>query len=124
MLDDHHGVACLHQAVQDIQQFLDIGEVQTGGGFIQDIERLAAPVAAEFFGQLDPLCLPAAQGGGALSQLKISQAHIHQCAQDMVDLGMVREELEGLPHIHVQHLGDIEAVVLSLPGNAPPASAA
>ena len=41
VLDDDDGVAGIRQAVKDVEQALDIGEVQAGGGLIQDVERPA-----------------------------------------------------------------------------------
>ena len=41
MLDDHDGVALIAQLMQHRQQLLDIGEVQAGGRFVEDIQRLA-----------------------------------------------------------------------------------
>jgi hypothetical protein len=38
VLDDHHGVAVAHQAVQHLEQHVDVVEVQAGGGFVQDVE--------------------------------------------------------------------------------------
>src|SRR5262249_26530839 len=52
MLDDEHGVATVHQAGQNLEQALDVGEVQTGCRLIQNVQGAsrAAPaqLAAEF----------------------------------------------------------------------------
>ncbi len=61
VLDDDHRVASIGQAVEYIQQALDIGEVQAGGGLIQDVNCLSRSHAAQFFRQLDALGLAAAQ---------------------------------------------------------------
>lgn len=41
VLNHHDGIALIAQLVQHFQQLLDIGEVQTGGRLIEDIQRLA-----------------------------------------------------------------------------------
>ena len=41
MLDNHYRVAFAFQTAYDFQQQGDVGEVQAGGGFIQDVERSA-----------------------------------------------------------------------------------
>ena len=41
VFDDHHGVAPLHQTVQDLQQLVYVVGVQAGGGLIQDIDGLS-----------------------------------------------------------------------------------
>lgn len=55
MLDDQHTVALGHQTVQHFQQLVDIGNVQPGGGFIQNIQGLAGASAGQLGGQFDPL---------------------------------------------------------------------
>ena len=40
VLDHHHRVAGLHQAVQHADQLTDISHVQSDGRFIQNIERV------------------------------------------------------------------------------------
>ena len=35
----HHGVACIHQALEHPQQTGGIGQVQAGGGFVEQIQR-------------------------------------------------------------------------------------
>ena len=38
VFDDDDGVAVLHQAVEDVEELFDVGQVEAGGGLIQDIE--------------------------------------------------------------------------------------
>ena len=59
MLDDNHGIAQIGQAVNHLQQFLDIIEVESGCGLIQDVERLSRVRAGQLGGQLDALSLAA-----------------------------------------------------------------
>src|SRR5262249_47167358 len=42
VLDGDHRVAEVDQAVEDGDEAIDIGEVEAGGGFVEDVERLAA----------------------------------------------------------------------------------
>lgn len=57
MLDHNHGIAHIHQAHQNIQQFLDIGKMQTNGRFVQDIQGIAVHFLAQFPSQFNPLRL-------------------------------------------------------------------
>ena len=41
MLDNHYRVAFSFQTTYDFQQQGDVGEVQAGGGFVEDVERSA-----------------------------------------------------------------------------------
>ena len=74
--------------------------------------------AAQLFGQLDALRLAAREGGGALPQLDVIQAHVVQGLQHARDAREVAEELQRLLHVHVQHLGDVLALVGDLEGVA------
>src|SRR5690606_21295474 len=80
VLDHQHGVSLVHQALQHADQLLHVVEVQTGGGFVQDVEGTAGAAAAQLAGQLDALGLATAQGGAALAQLHVAQAHVDQVA--------------------------------------------
>ena len=43
------------KAVEDLQQFADILEMEAGGGLVQYVERLAGGAAAEFLGEFHAL---------------------------------------------------------------------
>jgi len=57
MLNDQNRVPCLHQAVENTQELVNIGYVQACCGLIKDIKGLPIAPAAQFCGQLDPLGL-------------------------------------------------------------------
>ncbi|MCY1440584.1 hypothetical protein D9M71_568670 [compost metagenome] len=63
MLDHHHGIAVVAQAMQYVQQLLDIGKVQTGSRFVEDVQGLAGIALGQFARQLHPLRLTAGQRG-------------------------------------------------------------
>ena len=48
MLDNHYRVAFAFQTAYDFQQQGDVGEVQAGGGFVEDIECSAGVAFGEF----------------------------------------------------------------------------
>ena len=41
VFDHQHGVARVGEALQDVEQLLDVGEVQAGGRLVQDVDRAA-----------------------------------------------------------------------------------
>ena len=41
VLDDHHGVAAVHQPLEHLQQLAHVVGVEAGGGLVQDIDGLA-----------------------------------------------------------------------------------
>ena len=116
MLDDHHGVPRLHQPLEDLDELVDVGAVEAGGGFVQNIDGLAGGPLGQLRGQLDPLGLAAGQLGGGLAQLHIAQAYLLQSFQAVVDPGQVLKEGQGLVHRHLQHFVDVLALVLDLQG--------
>src|SRR5579859_7925085 len=76
MFYDYHSVACLHEAREDSQQTRGIGQVQTGGGFVEQVERATGDTAAQFLRQLDALGFAARKRSGRLSELEIAQTNI------------------------------------------------
>ena len=52
MLDNHNRVAFAFQTAYDFQQQGDVGEVQAGGGFVEDVECSAGVAFGEFQGEL------------------------------------------------------------------------
>ena len=41
MFDDHNGVACINEAVENVNEFFDVCEVEACGGFVKNVERFA-----------------------------------------------------------------------------------
>ena len=114
MFDDDHRVARVGQAMQHIQQFLDVGKVETCGRFVQDIDRVPRCATRQLLGQFDALSLASRKGSRALPKLDISQTHIGQRLELALDLGDVAKVLQGFVHIHVQRVGDAFALVADL----------
>ena len=75
MLNHHHCVTRIDQPVQYAQQPLNVGKVETGGRFIQDVERFPGRTAAQLLGELDALGLAAGEGCGRLAQGDVTQAY-------------------------------------------------
>ena len=55
MLDHDDGVACIHEAVQDLKETLDVGEVKTRRRLVEDVERSPGGAPAQLRRQLDAL---------------------------------------------------------------------
>ena len=107
-------------------ELLDIGHVQTHGGFVQyiksalrllaDRRRIAEP--REFGHQLDALRLAAGERGAGLAQREVPQAHIAQQRQRPTDARMGAEEFHGVFHVHRQHIADRALTPMHLLGLA------
>lgn len=65
VLDDDHRVAVVDEAVQHAEQPMNVGEMQAGRRFVEQINRAAGRTFAEFASQFDPLSLtPDSVGDG------------------------------------------------------------
>src|SRR2546423_7760957 len=59
VLDDDYRVTYANQSLQNVEQFMHVGEVKSGGWFIQDVDRTARRALGKFFSQFDPLSFAA-----------------------------------------------------------------
>ncbi len=114
VFDNQHGIAGFDESVQDIQQHLDIGKVETRGRFVQEVQRLAGTAFDQFACQLDPLRFAAGECGGGLTQFEVVEPHIVQRLQLVADQRNVFEMVKCFLDIHLQHIGDRLAFVLHL----------
>ncbi len=118
VLDHHHRVALRDQPVEDREELGHVGEVQAGGGLVEDVEGAAGGALGELARQLHPLRLAARQGGGALAELDVAQPHVHQGLEAAAQGGHRGEKVEPLLHGHRQDLADVLAFVANLQGLA------
>ena len=73
VLDDHHGIAHVNQAIEDGQQAVDVGEMKTRRRLIQDVEASAAGHPAKLRRELDSLGLTAGERGARLAEREIAE---------------------------------------------------
>ena len=114
VLDHDHRVALLDQAVEDLEQPLDVGEVQAGGRLVEDVERVAGGDLGELGRELDPLRLAAGELRRRLAEADVVEADVVQGLQPPGDLRDRREELDRLADRHLEHVGDRLALVADL----------
>src|ERR1700712_5020326 len=76
--------------------------MQTGRGFVEDVQRFAPLRALQFGGQLDALSLAAGKLRGRLSQPDISQADLPEDAERTAKRGIVGKEIERVVYGHRQ----------------------
>src|SRR5205085_5667570 len=81
VLDHYHRVPERDQALQHVQQFSHVVEVEPGSRLVEQIERAAGLPFAQFFRELDALRFAARKGGRRLSQMHVSQADVEQGLQ-------------------------------------------
>src|SRR6516165_4768424 len=111
VLDDEHGVAQIDEALQDVEEFADVVEMQAGGGFVEDVHGAAGLAFRKFAGKFDALGFAAGQRGGGLTELHVAEAHFDDGGELLLDVGNVFEEFEGVAGREVQDIIDAVALV-------------
>ena len=80
--------------------------MQTRGRFVEDIERPSRRSFRQFLGQLHTLRFTTRKGRRLLADLDVGQAHTHECIHFFTNRWDRAEELLGLFHRHIQHIGN------------------
>ena len=86
MFDDQHGVALCRQSTEHLDQALDVGTMQAGGGFVEEVEGGVA-AGAELARQFDALRFAAGERGAGLAEGEVAQAQIAEHPQGSGNLG-------------------------------------
>ena len=105
MLDDDDGMSFADESVQRLEQHFYIAVMQSGGGFIEDIDRGGVLFLGEEGCQFDTLTLSSGEGTAALTQLDIPDTYILQGFESAHYLRAFRifaEELHSLVHRHAE----------------------
>ena len=116
MFDDHHRVAALGQAAQNLNELVHIREMQARGGLVQHVDGLARAALGQLRGQLDALGLAPGQLRGGLTQADIPQSHIVERLNLPGNGRHVLKEFQRVLHGHIQHVVDALALVLHIQG--------
>ena len=114
MLDDDDRVARVDEAVQHLEELLDIGEVQTGRGLVEDIQRASGRASRQLGRELDALRLAAGERRRGLPEVDVSEADVVERAQLGLRDRDVLEELQRLLDGHLEDVGDALALVVDL----------
>src|SRR5262245_41326035 len=81
MLDHNYRLARLDQPIEQAEQLLDVGQVQTGRRLVEDV-HLA--LVTHLGGELDSLPLATGQRGQRLTERQVTEADIRESHQDLV----------------------------------------
>ena len=118
VLDDDDGVALVDEAVENVDEALDVLEVEADGGFLDQVEiaggeegvvegGLGAAALGELGDELDALGLAAGQRGRGLAELEIAEAGVRHELERVGDAGLGFEEGGGFVDGHGEHLADV-----------------
>src|SRR3989338_8984837 len=92
VLDDDDGVAEVGEALQDVEEFLHVVEVEPRRRFVEDVKGAAGLAAGELAGELDALGFAAGKRGGGLAEAQVAEADVHQRAHPGLHQRDVLEE--------------------------------
>ena len=92
--------------MQHFEQFAHVLEMQAGGRFIEDVQRLAGRAAREFLRQLDALRLATGESRRRLANVDVAEADFVERYQLVADRRHGAEELGAFLDRHVEHVGD------------------
>src|SRR4028119_1746066 len=104
MLNNDDGVPRIYEPVQDMEELLHVGEMQSCGRLVEDVDGLARGSLAELARQLDPLRLAAGERSGRLAETDVAQAHV---AQSLHTAGDSRDGSEKFARLIDRHLKDV-----------------
>ena len=127
VLDHHHRVAGVDEAVQDLDEARDVGHVEPDGRLVEHVEgvvpfrpggasahalpaadarRLRGPGLGELGDELDALRLAAAERRTRLAEGEVAEPDVLQEAQRVVNAAVRGEELHRFVHVHREDAGD------------------
>ena len=89
-------------------------KVQPGRRLVQNEQRVVARLLGQLGRQLHPLRLAAAKGCALLAQLEVAQADFRKRRARVANLGERAKKCHRLVHGHVEHVGDVAALVVDL----------
>ena len=113
VLDHDDTVAAIHEAMQHVQQAINIGEVQPSRRLVEDVHRAAGGATGELRGELDALRLTAREGRCRLAEAEIAESDLAQRLEAIANRWHRREALKGILHLQLQDISDRH----SLPGH-------
>src|ERR1700729_2827842 len=110
VLDDDDGVSQVGKAVEDLEELAHIVEVESGGGFVEEIKSAAGLPLGELAGKFHALRFAAAEGGGALAEVDVSEADVNEGLKLLPDQRHIGEDRERVFNGEFENVGDGVAV--------------
>src|SRR3954469_15330495 len=114
VLDDEDGVAAVDEAMEHLEQLLDVGEMEARGRLVEDVEGPAGRPAGQLGRELHALGLATGEGRRWLAQVDVAETDVVQRLELGLDVRDRVEELERLRDRHLEHVGDGLALVVDL----------
>jgi len=114
VFDDDDSVSLFDEAVEDREEHLDVFEMETGCGLVENVESFSRRDLGELGGEFHSLGFSAGKGCGRLAQMDVSQPDVVEGLEFSFDGRDAFEEVERFFDCHVEDIGDGMASVLDL----------
>lgn len=118
VFDDNHGIAAIDKSVEDAEKAIDIVGVETGGGFIKNVESVASGATREFGGEFDALGFAARESGGGLAEFDVAEADGLEGGEFFGDARDISKEFYSLVDGHIKDGGDVFVFIFNFEGFA------
>lgn len=106
VFDGDDGIPFLDEAVQDVEELGDVGEMESGRRFVQNIEGFRSRTFREVERELDALGFASGKGRCRLSEGNVSETDVDEHLEHPRDSGKRRKEREGFLAGHRKHFGN------------------
>ena len=103
VFDNENRVSFLHEPIENGEKFLDIREMKSGRGFIEDVNGFGSRSLGEIECELDPLCFPARERRSGLPEFYILEPDIVEYFEHPSDAGKCGEKFECLLDGHSEN---------------------
>lgn len=107
MFDHHDSIPLHYEPVEDLDELLHVGIVETDGRLVEEIDGPLGRLAVELGSDLHPLRLAARECRRRLSQLEVAESHLVQGLQPVRDRRDLVEECVRVLNRHGKHLMDV-----------------
>jgi hypothetical protein len=92
VFDDQDGVAQVHEALQNVEQFSNVIEMQAGGWFVKDINGATSLAFRKLASKFDALGFATRKRGGGLAELYVAKTDLHNGGELLLNVRDVFEE--------------------------------
>src|SRR5712691_1097921 len=107
VLDDQNRCPAVNQLAERGEELLNVVEVKTGCGFVEDIQDTLVCLRGEMRGKLQALRLAAGKCRRGLPQAQVAQTHLFENSQLRSDLWNSRKKCQSLANRELQHLMNV-----------------
>ena len=106
MLDDEYGVAERNEALEDVEEFANVVEVEASGGLVENVKRAAGLAFRKFARELDALGFAAGKSRGGLAELNVAKTNLNERGKLLLNLRNIFEEFQRFGNGQVQNIAD------------------